>query len=95
MIKVYCLSKLKVPNVIKSRADDFFLALMQAESRLLDEENRADKYLAKSTKSKLSAVVRDELVTKYAERLVNVLKMFLATQNTASSNEKSLTIHHF
>ncbi len=43
---------------------------LQIEERLRQEEARADNYLDKSTRSKLRAVVQDELITKYAKRLV-------------------------
>ena len=44
--------------------------LRKAESRLLEEEARADRYFDKSTKAKLRAILQDELIVKYASRLV-------------------------
>jgi hypothetical protein len=44
--------------------------LKKIETRLRQEEARADQYLDKSTKPKLRAVVQEELITRYAKRLV-------------------------
>lgn len=44
--------------------------LIKIESRLLEEEARADKYFDKSTKPKLRAILQEELLVKYAARLV-------------------------
>eukprot|EP00463_Aulacantha_scolymantha_P000488 TRINITY_DN1299_c0_g1_i1.p1 TRINITY_DN1299_c0_g1~~TRINITY_DN1299_c0_g1_i1.p1 ORF type:complete len:628 (-),score=103.46 TRINITY_DN1299_c0_g1_i1:126-2009(-) len=44
--------------------------LRKIEKRIWQEENRADNYLDKTSKPKLKAVVQEELITKYAERLV-------------------------
>jgi len=45
--------------------------LRQAESRLLEEEARADRYFDKSSKAKLRSILQDELIVKYASRLVH------------------------
>jgi cullin 1 len=44
--------------------------LRKAEARLLEEEARADRYFDKSTKPKLRHILQDELIVKYASRLV-------------------------
>jgi cullin 3 len=44
--------------------------LKRIETRLRQEEARADQYLDKSSKPKLRAVVQEELISKYAKRLV-------------------------
>jgi len=44
--------------------------LRKIEARIKQEEGRADNYLDKSTKPKLRNVVQEELITKYAKRLV-------------------------
>jgi hypothetical protein len=50
----------------------------QIENRIRQEEARADSYLDKSTKPKLRSVVQEELITKYAKRLVDVRAFFAA-----------------
>jgi hypothetical protein len=45
--------------------------MRQAESRILEEEARADRYFDKSTKTKLRTILQEELLTKYSKRLVD------------------------
>jgi cullin 3 len=45
--------------------------LRKIEQRIREEENRADSYLDKSTKSKLRVAIVEELINKYAQRLVD------------------------
>jgi hypothetical protein len=45
--------------------------LRAAEARLLAEESRAERYFDPSTKPKLRAIVQDELLVRYAHRLVD------------------------
>lgn len=47
-----------------------FISCHQIENRIRQEENRADSYLDRSTKPKLRNVIQEELITKYAKRLV-------------------------
>lgn len=44
--------------------------LRKIETRIWQEEARADSYLDKTTKPKLKAVIQEELIVKYAQRLV-------------------------
>ena len=44
--------------------------LRKIEARLLEEEARADKYFHASTKPKLRSILQEELLVKYAARLV-------------------------
>lgn len=45
--------------------------LVKMESRLIDEESRADGYLTGFTKGKLRQVMQEELILAYSERIVN------------------------
>lgn len=45
--------------------------LRQAESRILEEEARADRYFDKSTKLKLRVILQEELLSKYSKRIVD------------------------
>jgi len=64
-------------NFYQTEAQDFIAQntvpdyLRKVESRLAQEDRRADAYLDRSTRPKLRVVVQEELIRKFAKRLVS------------------------